>query len=59
MKSKPNVTLDFGDFDDQEELSEEEKAAYDEMESYFDQSLEQFKEGKLSTEPLWKCPRIP
>ncbi|MEE2987343.1 MAG: 30S ribosomal protein S1 [Nitrospinota bacterium] len=47
MKSKPNVTLDFGDFDDQEELSEEEKAAYDEMESYFDQSLEQFKEGKI------------
>ena len=47
MKSKPNVTLDFGDFDDQEELSEEEKAAYDEMESYFDESLEQFKEGKI------------
>ncbi|UCD12729.1 MAG: S1 RNA-binding domain-containing protein, partial [Nitrospinaceae bacterium] len=39
--------MDMDDLEEQEELSPEEQQARDEMEAYFSQSLEQFKEGQI------------
>ncbi len=44
---KQLAEMDMDDLEEQEELSPEEKQARDEMEAYFSQSLEQFKEGQI------------
>ena len=45
-KSKITTTLE-DDFDEEEKLSPEDQAAWDEMEEYFSGSLHQFKEGQV------------
>jgi small subunit ribosomal protein S1 len=44
---KQLAEMDIDDLEEQEELSPEEQQARDEMEAYFSQSLEQFKEGQI------------
>jgi len=44
---KQLAEMDMDDLEEQEELSPEEQQARDEMEAYFSQSLEQFKEGQI------------
>ncbi|MEE9258404.1 MAG: 30S ribosomal protein S1 [Nitrospinaceae bacterium] len=48
-KGKTNQALqnDFDEFEEEEELSPEDKAAAEEMEEYFSESLGQFKEGQI------------
>jgi len=46
MKKQLSV-MDMDDLEEQEVLSPEEQQARDEMEAYFSQSLEQFKEGQI------------
>ena len=45
-KSKIETTFE-DDFDEEEKLSPEDQAAWDEMEKYFSESLHQFKEGQV------------
>ena len=45
-KSKTTTTFE-DDFDEEEKLSPEDQAAWDEMEEYFSESLHQFKEGQV------------
>jgi hypothetical protein len=47
-KSKTTATFE-DDFDEEEreELTPEDKAAWEEMEKYFSESLNQFKEGQI------------
>ena len=45
-KSKITTTFE-DDFDEEEKLSPEDQAAWDEMEEYFSESLHQFKEGEV------------
>jgi len=45
-KSKIKTTFE-DDFDEEEKLSPEDQAAWDEMEKYFSASLHQFKEGQV------------
>ena len=45
-KSKIKTTFE-DDFDEEEKLSPEDQAAWDEMEKYFSESLHQFKEGQV------------
>ena len=45
-KSKITTTFE-DDFDEEEKLSPEDQAAWDEMEEYFSESLHQFKEGQV------------
>ena len=45
-KSKIATTFE-DDFDEEEKLSPEDQAAWDEMEEYFSESLHQFKEGQV------------
>ena len=45
-KSKTKATFE-DDFDEEEKLSPEDQAAWDEMEKYFSESLHQFKEGQI------------
>ncbi|SVA96781.1 uncharacterized protein METZ01_LOCUS149635, partial [marine metagenome] len=45
-KSKIKTTFE-DDFDEEEKLSPEDQAAWDEMEKYFSESLHQFKEGQI------------
>ncbi len=44
---KQLAEMDMDDLEEQEELSPEDQQARDEMEAYFSQSLEQFKEGQI------------
>ena len=45
-KSKIKTTFE-DDFDEEEKLSSEDQVAWDEMEKYFSESLNQFKEGQI------------
>ena len=45
-KSKIKTTFE-DDFDEEEKLSPEDQATWDEMEKYFSESLHQFKEGQI------------
>ena len=45
-KSKIKTTFE-DDFDEEEKLSPEDQATWDEMEKYFSESLHQFKEGQV------------
>ncbi len=40
---------EFDEYDDQEPMSDEDRAAFEEMEQYFESSLRQFKEGEIIT----------
>ena len=45
-KSKIKTTFE-DDFDEEEKISPEDQATWDEMEKYFSESLHQFKEGQV------------
>ena len=47
MKNQFTDPLELDEFDEQEEMSAEDKAAQEEMEQYFSESLNQFKEGRI------------
>jgi len=47
MAKSKTTTIFEDDFDEEEKISPEDKAAWEEMEKYFSESLHQFKEGQI------------